>query len=81
MSTSSKHLGFGHGNHACPGRFFAANEIKVILAHMLLKYDWELAPGSKDPQPSFHGFLIIGDQSTKFLLKRRQEEINLNELE
>jgi cytochrome P450 len=30
---------FGYGRHACPGRFFAANEIKMILATMLLNYD------------------------------------------
>lgn len=47
---------------------------------MLLKYDWKLAPGCEEPQPRFHGFLIIGDQSTKFLLQRRKEEINLDEL-
>ncbi|KAL1858064.1 hypothetical protein VTK73DRAFT_7969 [Phialemonium thermophilum] len=37
VTTSPDHLGFGHGHNACPGRFFAANEIKVMLAHLLLK--------------------------------------------
>jgi len=32
-------LGFGFGRHACPGRFFALNEMKVFIAHMLLNYD------------------------------------------
>ncbi|KAF2492149.1 cytochrome P450 [Lophium mytilinum] len=32
-------LHFGYGKHACPGRFFAASEIKLILANMLLQYD------------------------------------------
>ncbi|KAF4452604.1 putative cytochrome P450 monooxygenase (lovA) [Fusarium austroafricanum] len=47
VSTSFDHLGFGHGNHACPGRFFAANELKIALCHMLLKYDWKLKDGAK----------------------------------
>ncbi|KAL3462037.1 cytochrome P450 [Aspergillus heterothallicus] len=34
-------LGFGFGQHACPGRFFAINEIKLVLAEMLLSYDIE----------------------------------------
>ncbi|KAL4744748.1 cytochrome P450 [Aspergillus terricola var. indicus] len=34
-------LGFGFGQHACPGRFFAINEIKLVLAQMLLSYDIE----------------------------------------
>jgi cytochrome P450 len=34
-------LGFGFGRHACPGRFFALNEMKIFFAHMLLNYDVE----------------------------------------
>lgn len=30
VTTSPNHLAFGHGKHACPGRFFAATEIKII---------------------------------------------------
>lgn len=29
VTTSAHHMGFGHGQHACPGRFFASNETKV----------------------------------------------------
>ena len=39
VSISQHVLSFGYGRHACPGRFFAANEVKMILANMLLKYD------------------------------------------
>ncbi|OJD40377.1 cytochrome p450 [Diplodia corticola] len=45
VTTSADHIGFGHGAHACPGRFFAGNELKIVLAHMLMKYDWAFAPG------------------------------------
>ena len=38
-------LGFGFGKHACPGRFFALNEIKVFVAHMLLNYEIEHREG------------------------------------
>lgn len=37
--TTATNLTFGNGRHACPGRFFAANEIKAMLAHVLLEYD------------------------------------------
>ena len=43
VTTSTTHLNFGHGKHACPGRFFASQEIKLLLAHMLLNYDVKLA--------------------------------------
>jgi len=38
-------MGFGYGRHACPGRFFAANEIKLILARLLLDYDMSMPEG------------------------------------
>ncbi|PSN61609.1 cytochrome P450 monooxygenase [Corynespora cassiicola Philippines] len=47
VTTSSEHLGFGHGSHACPGRFFAANEVKIAMVFILLQYDWRLLPGAK----------------------------------
>ncbi|KAF7345575.1 hypothetical protein MVEN_01576200 [Mycena venus] len=39
VSTAPDHLVFGHGRHACPGRFFAATELKAMLAHILINYD------------------------------------------
>ncbi|KAK7746226.1 hypothetical protein SLS62_009442 [Diatrype stigma] len=81
VSTSAEHLGFGHGHYACPGRFFAANEIKILLCHLLLKYDWELAPGSEHPRATPNGFFIVGDPSTRFRVRRRREELDLAALE
>ncbi|KAG6825307.1 hypothetical protein H0H92_004102, partial [Tricholoma furcatifolium] len=39
VSTHTDALAFGHGLHACPGRFFAANELKLMLAHVVMTYD------------------------------------------
>ncbi|KAJ7132658.1 cytochrome P450 [Mycena filopes] len=39
ISTSVDHLPYGTGKHACPGRFFAATELKAMLAHVVLDYD------------------------------------------
>lgn len=39
-TTVSDHfLSFGYGRHACPGRFFAAHEMKIMLALVLQNYD------------------------------------------
>ncbi|KAJ7717646.1 cytochrome P450 [Mycena maculata] len=38
-------LTFGLGRHACPGRFFAVNEQKLIMAHVLVTYDFKLKDG------------------------------------
>ncbi|KXJ90272.1 hypothetical protein Micbo1qcDRAFT_164807 [Microdochium bolleyi] len=37
-------MGFSHGSHACPGRFFAANQLKIALSHIALHYD--IAPAA-----------------------------------
>jgi cytochrome P450 len=41
-STSPTYLAFGHGRHACPGRFFAAQELKLLLAYLLQNYEMRL---------------------------------------
>jgi cytochrome P450 len=41
VTTSEKFLGFSHGSHSCPGRFFAANQLKIALAHIALHYEIE----------------------------------------
>jgi hypothetical protein len=60
------------------GRFFAGNELKIALAHLLLKYDWKL--DDSDTMPKF--FLQELTHSTnpemKLMLKRRKEEINFD---
>ncbi|KAF7367761.1 hypothetical protein MSAN_00840100 [Mycena sanguinolenta] len=39
ISTAVDHLPFGTGKHACPGHFFAATELKAMMAHLVLNYD------------------------------------------
>ena len=79
VSTSPHHLGFGHGQHACPGRFFASNQAKVILTHLLLKYDWKLSRGSENPQVHAFAFSLRADPSVKMEYRRRAPEIDLDE--
>nr|D1MX89.1 RecName: Full=Cytochrome P450 monooxygenase bsc11; AltName: Full=Brassicicene C biosynthetic gene cluster protein 11; AltName: Full=Cytochrome P450 monooxygenase [Alternaria brassicicola]BAI52804.1 cytochrome P450 [Alternaria brassicicola] len=49
VSLQTDHMAFGYGIHACPGRFFANMELKVMLCNFLLKYDVRLVPGEKRP--------------------------------
>ncbi|RYP11131.1 hypothetical protein DL765_007880 [Monosporascus sp. GIB2] len=71
VSTSPEHMGFGHGKHACPGRFFAANEIKVALCHILMKYDFKLAEGSK-PTVLKMGWVLSSDPMAQLMVRRRE---------
>ncbi|KHO01442.1 cytochrome P450 monooxygenase [Metarhizium album ARSEF 1941] len=75
--TSPEHLAFGHGAQACPGRFFAALVGKVVLSHLLLKYDWRLAPDS-DTTSLAIGLTKRINPKLKLLYRRRKEEFELS---
>jgi len=80
VSTSSMHLGFGHGSHACPGRFFASNEVKIALCHFILKYDWKLPGDGPRPKPIASGMAYNTDPNTQLLFRRRKEEMDFSTL-
>ncbi|PQE19048.1 cytochrome P450 protein [Rutstroemia sp. NJR-2017a WRK4] len=75
VSTGKSILGFGYGKQACPGRFFAANELKIALCHILLKYDLKPAQGPP-PKPLTYGLYYIADPVAKIAVRRRQGEID-----
>ncbi|PWY78246.1 cytochrome P450 [Aspergillus heteromorphus CBS 117.55] len=79
VTTSPEQFAFGHGAHACPGRFFAANEIKIFLIHFLLKYDWKFADErTTRPANLTVGLESICDQTVKLLFKSRQPEVDVS---
>lgn len=55
VSVTKENTTFGFGRHACPGRFFAANEIKLILARILLQYDLRFPEGVQSYPKFFQG--------------------------
>lgn len=78
VTTTSDHMGFGHGQHACPGRFFASNEIKILLCFLLLKYDLRRAGGQTKPTHMSFENAKFTDPSLQVEIRRRREEINLS---
>ncbi|KAL3432958.1 cytochrome P450 [Aspergillus tetrazonus] len=77
VSPSPEHMGFGFGKHSCPGRFFAANEIKIALCHILLKYDFRLTEEWKNPRPIASGAGLTAEPRATMEIRRRKEEIQL----
>ena len=67
---------FGYGARSCPGRFFASYQIKTVLVHMLLKYDFEIASDSVVPTPWGlpAGDYIRADDRVKMNVRRRTDE-------
>lgn len=76
VATSPDHLVFGHGKHACPGRFFAGNEVKVVLIYLLMKYDWKFASEGRKEDVSF-GQEMETDPTAKAMIRKRKLDIAL----
>jgi len=75
VGTSNEHIIFGHGKHSCPGRFFAANEIKLLLVHLLLGYEFKFMDGSLvRPKPMEMGADLAPNPETKILIRSRKVE-------
>ena len=71
MSVTKENMSFGFGRHACPGRFFAANEMKLIMARLLLDYDIKMPPGVSEPYKNFSVGVVNGTDTTKEIMFRK----------
>lgn len=47
VSANKQNMNWGYGRHACPGRFFAAVEVKIFVATVVMNYDVELKDKGK----------------------------------
>lgn len=71
VSTGVLSLSWGYGRHACPGRFFAANEIKILAGKVLMQYEMKLPDGVTERYPnmtygdmvSFQAFSVTSSQT------------------
>ncbi|ESK83523.1 cytochrome p450 [Moniliophthora roreri MCA 2997] len=64
-------VNFGTGKHACPGRFFAVNELKAMLAHVLMKYDVKFKDDAGFPPSMVFAGSISPNQAAKVMFRRR----------
>lgn len=73
VTTNEQNLAFGYGRHACPGRFFAANEIKMIVAKMILDYDIKMPEGVTERYAQIEVGRSISPNPTKTLMFKKVE--------
>lgn len=74
MSTIDS-LGFGLGNQACPGRFLAVNNLKLMLAKLLIGWDIELEKNGVKynggrPETKYNDFSVVPPEG--FTVKLRK---------
>ncbi|KAF7792531.1 hypothetical protein EIP86_003572 [Pleurotus ostreatoroseus] len=72
VSTSTDYISFGLGRHACPGRFFAANELKAMLAHVIMNYDVKFENEGVRPRNKWFGMSLVPDPTARVLFRKRQ---------
>lgn len=71
-ATSPSWIAFGHGKSACPGRFFAAAEMKAMLAHVVLEYDVRAETPGVRPQDRLIGITNFPDPEARVLFRKRK---------
>ena len=71
VNTQADYLSFGHGRHACPGRFFAVNELKVMMAYLILNYDMKMEVDGVHPESFYWATTIIPNPTAKIMFKKR----------
>ncbi|KAI5856521.1 cytochrome P450 [Tricharina praecox] len=73
VTSSETFFAFGHGTHVCPGRFFAGNQIKIILSHLLMRYDFKFPDGQTQRPKSVHFEEAVNpNPDQEILFKRRR---------
>lgn len=56
-----------------PGRFFAANELKSMMAHVVMTYDVSMEKPGHIPQPVRIGAINSPNRTAKVLFKKRRD--------
>ncbi|KAK6422941.1 hypothetical protein LTR95_016604 [Oleoguttula sp. CCFEE 5521] len=76
ISTGENHLTFGHGRHACPGRFLVQHELKILLAHVLANYEVKQLPVR--PPNQWLGTAIVPPMKATISVRRRKDALQGN---
>jgi cytochrome P450 len=68
-TATPEYLAWGYGRHACPGRFFAAVILKMLLGHVVLHYDVKLSDNILPQPPQLEVARLPSE--VKLLIRRR----------
>nr|Q9C450.1 RecName: Full=Cytochrome P450 monooxygenase paxQ; AltName: Full=Paxilline synthesis protein Q [Penicillium paxilli]AAK11527.1 PaxQ [Penicillium paxilli] len=71
-ATNQKYLQFGDGRHTCPGRWMASDEIRLMLAHILMNYDIATKDNKGRPENWIFKKILFPDMKAVVILKARK---------
>ncbi|KAI3324027.1 P450 monooxygenase [Xylariaceae sp. AK1471] len=75
-TTSNQFLHFGHGKFSCPGRFFASNELKLLFATLLLRYDFKFKDAEGRPKCVNIDEFLFADPNSEILIRERSDPMS-----
>jgi cytochrome P450 len=76
VQTGKENLASGHGKQACPGRHFAAAEIKVVLSRIIKEYDLKYWHGQVRPKTFYLDENVFPDPTAKLHFRHRGRELS-----
>ncbi|KAI9783661.1 MAG: hypothetical protein M1839_003509 [Geoglossum umbratile] len=71
LNTTETFLAWGHGKHACPGRFLAATTLRLLMAYAVIHYDVEPIPVR--PENRWIGGSPVPPKGIMLRMRRRKE--------
>jgi cytochrome P450 len=71
-SITKEQMQFGIGRHACPGRWLASHQIKLVLAGLIEKYEFKLKTGEGRPKTILFQTNQLPDPNAEILFKNRK---------
>jgi cytochrome P450 len=70
VETDSEFTAWGIGKHACPGRYFAVDFVKMIMSHILVDYEVALLP--ERPANIWIEYNIVPPPGTRLSVRKRK---------
>jgi len=71
-TASSDFLFWGGGTHVCAGRYFASQELKAMMAHIVMNYDVKMPKEGVRAADTWFGSNCIPNRDATVLFRKRQ---------
>jgi cytochrome P450 len=71
--TNSNSLSFGYGGQSCPGRYFAVSEIKMLMARLMLEFEFKYPEGKSRPKIMYADENVFMDPYAKIMMRKRRK--------
>ncbi|KAI0189877.1 cytochrome P450 [Astrocystis sublimbata] len=73
-SAATDMMNWGSGRHACPGRFFAQETLKLMLVHLLMHYDFKHAEDMREtPRFISKNLFTVPNPTLPIMMRERKE--------